>query len=75
MLDQIKKEFSDPTGIEVEIEIVPLEQVLAKAMADVQGQLGACDLYYLDQSWVAAFTQALRRSGPARQGQARARDA
>jgi multiple sugar transport system substrate-binding protein len=57
VLDQIKKEFSDPTGIEVEIEIVPLEQVLAKAMADVQGQLGACDLYYLDQSWVAAFTQ------------------
>jgi len=57
VLNQIKKEFTEPTGIEVEIEIVPLEQVLAKAMQDVQGQLGAYDLYYLDQSWVAAFAQ------------------
>jgi multiple sugar transport system substrate-binding protein len=57
VLNQIKNEFTDPTGIEVEIEIVPLEQVLAKAMQDVQGRLGANDLYYLDQSWVAAFAQ------------------
>jgi multiple sugar transport system substrate-binding protein len=57
VLDQIKKEFTDPTGIEVEIEIVPLEQVLARAMQDVQGKLGTYDLYYLDQSWVAAFAQ------------------
>jgi multiple sugar transport system substrate-binding protein len=57
VLNQIKKEFTDPTGIEVEIDIVPLEQVLAKAMQDVQGQLGAYDLYYLDQSWVAAFAR------------------
>ena len=56
-LDQLKKEFTDPTGIEVEIEIVPLEQVLAKATQDVQGQLGTYDLYYLDQSWVATFAQ------------------
>ncbi len=55
MLNQIKKEFTDPTGIEVEIEIVPLEQVLAKATQDVQGQLGTYDLYYLDQSWIATF--------------------
>ena len=54
---EIKKEFTDPTGIEVEIEIVPLEQVLAKATQDVQGQLGTYDLYYLDQSWVATFAQ------------------
>ncbi len=57
VLDQLKKEFTDPTGIEVEIEIVPLEQVLAKATQDVQGQLGTYDLYYLDQSWVATFAQ------------------
>src|SRR5205823_834579 len=57
VLNQIKKEFTDPTGIEVEIEIVPLEQVLSKATQDVQGRLGAYDLYYLDQSWVAAFAQ------------------
>lgn len=57
VLDKIKKEFTDPTGIEVEIEIVPLEQVLAKATQDVQGQFGTYDLYYLDQSWVATFAQ------------------
>lgn len=57
VLNQIKNEFTGPTGIEVEIEIVPLEQVLAKAMQDVQGQLGTYDIYYLDQSWVAAFAQ------------------
>lgn len=57
VLAEIKKEFTEPTGIEVEIEIVPLEQVLAKATQDVQGQLGTYDLYYLDQSWVATFAQ------------------
>lgn len=55
VLSQIKNEFTDLTGIEVEVEIVPLEQVLAKATQDVQGQLGTYDLYYLDQSWVATF--------------------
>lgn len=57
IVDKLKKEFTDPTGIEVEVEIVPLEQVLAKATQDVQGQLGTYDLYYLDQSWVATFAQ------------------
>src|SRR5262249_2811472 len=50
VVNQIKSEFTEPTGIEVEVEIVPLEQVLAKATQDVQGQLGTYDLYYLDQS-------------------------
>ncbi len=53
----VKEEFTALTGIEVEVEIVPLEQVLAKAMADVQGQLGSYDCYYLDQSWMATFAQ------------------
>ena len=57
VLDKLKGEFTAATGIEVEIEIVPLEQVLAKATQDVQGQLGSYDLYYLDQSWVATFSQ------------------
>jgi multiple sugar transport system substrate-binding protein len=57
VVDKLKKEFTDPTGIEVEVEVVPLEQVLAKATQDVQGQLGTYDLYYLDQSWVATFAQ------------------
>jgi multiple sugar transport system substrate-binding protein len=56
VLNQIKGEFTEPTGIEVEIEIVPLEQVLAKATQDVQGQLGTYDIYYLDQSWTATFS-------------------
>src|SRR3954471_2674687 len=55
VLNQIKNEFTEPTGIDVEIEIVPLEQVLAKATQDVQGQLGTYDLYYLDQSWISTF--------------------
>ncbi len=50
-----QEEFTKLTGIEVEVEIVPLEQVLAKATQDVQGQLGTYDLYYLDQSWMATF--------------------
>ncbi len=57
VLDKIKKEFIDLTGIDVEIEIVPLEQVLAKATQDVQGKLGTYDLYYLDQSWASTFAQ------------------
>ena len=75
VLNQIKNEFTEPTGIEVEIEIVPLEQVLAKATQDVQGQLGTYDLYYLDQSWTATFAPDTRRSGAVLQGQARSRDA
>ncbi len=57
VLNQIKDQFTNLTGINVEVEIVPLEQVLAKATQDVQGQLGSYDLYYLDQSWVATFAQ------------------
>lgn len=53
--NQLKGEFTELTGINVEIEIVPLEQVLAKATQDVQGQLGTYDLYYLDQAWHAMF--------------------
>ena len=49
-------EFTAHTGIEVEVEIVPLEQVLQKATADAKGKLGANDLYYLDQSWTALFS-------------------
>ena len=50
-----KDEFTAHTGIEVEIEIVPLEQVLQKVTADAQGKLGAYDLYYMDQSWTSLF--------------------
>jgi multiple sugar transport system substrate-binding protein len=50
-----KDEFTASTGIEVDIDIRPLEQVLAKTAADARDQLGACDLYYIDQSWTPLF--------------------
>jgi multiple sugar transport system substrate-binding protein len=50
-----KDEFTASTGIDVEIEIVPLEQVLQKATADARDRLGGHDLYYLDQSWTSLF--------------------
>ena len=50
-----REEFTANTGIEVDIEIVPLEQVLQKAAVDVRDKAGAYDLYYLDQSWTALF--------------------
>lgn len=55
VVNQLKGEFEELTGIKVEIEIVPLEQVLAKATQDVQGELGTYDLYYLDQAWHSTF--------------------
>ncbi|MGE0723377.1 MAG: ABC transporter substrate-binding protein [Alphaproteobacteria bacterium] len=50
-----KDEFTASTGIEVDIEVVPLEQVLHKATIDARDHLGAYDLYYLDQSWTGLF--------------------
>ena len=51
---QLKKYFEEATGIKVEIEVLPLEQVLQKLTLDVASSLGTYDLYYIDQSWVAA---------------------
>ncbi|MGE0715091.1 MAG: ABC transporter substrate-binding protein [Alphaproteobacteria bacterium] len=51
----VKEEFTAATGIDVEIEIVPLEEVLHKVTADVRGQAGAYDLWYIDQSWTSLF--------------------
>jgi multiple sugar transport system substrate-binding protein len=48
-------EFTAATGIEVDIEIVPLEQVLQKVTSDARDRLGAYDLYYMDQSWTSLF--------------------
>ena len=53
----LKPYFEDATGIKVEIEVLPLEQVLQKLTLDVASGLGTYDLYYLDQSWMAAFSQ------------------
>ena len=53
----LKPYFEEATGITVEIETLPLEQVLQKLTLDVASGLGTYDLYYLDQSWMAAFSQ------------------
>ena len=52
----LKPYFQEATGINVEIEVLPLEQVLQKLTLDVASGLGTYDLYYLDQSWMASFS-------------------
>lgn len=47
--------FEDVTGITVNWEVVPLDQVLAKVSQDAATQAGANDIYYLDQAWVGRF--------------------
>ncbi len=42
---QLKKYFEEATGIKVEIEVLPLEQVLQKLTLDVASSLGTYDLY------------------------------
>lgn len=54
---QLKKYFEEASGIKVEIEVLPLEQVLQKLTLDVASSLGTYDLYYIDQSWAASFSQ------------------
>lgn len=54
---QLKHFFEEATGIKVEIEVLPLEQVLQKMTLDVASSLGTYDLYYIDQSWAASFSQ------------------
>jgi multiple sugar transport system substrate-binding protein len=55
----MKTEFTDLTGIEVDWEIVPLDQVLARTLEDTvagtRGDKGQCDVYYWDQAWLARF--------------------
>jgi multiple sugar transport system substrate-binding protein len=52
----LKPYFTETTGINVEIEVLPLEQVLQKLTLDVASGSGTYDLYYLDQSWMASFS-------------------
>jgi multiple sugar transport system substrate-binding protein len=54
---QLKPYFEEATGIKVEIEVLPLEQVLQKLTLDVASSLGTYDLYYIDQSWSASFSR------------------
>ena len=52
---QLKRHFERATGIKVEIELLPVEQVLQKLTLDIASSLGTHDLYYIDQSWAASF--------------------
>jgi len=55
----MKTEFTPLTGIEVDWEIVPLDQVLARTLRDTvagaRGSKGRSDIYYWDQAWLARF--------------------
>jgi multiple sugar transport system substrate-binding protein len=55
----MKEEFTPLTGIEVDWEIVPLDQVLAKTIQDTvvgaTGGKGQSDIYYWDQAWLGRF--------------------
>lgn len=53
----LKPYFEKASGIKIEIEVLPLEQVLQKLTLDVASSLGTYDLYYIDQSWAASFNQ------------------
>jgi multiple sugar transport system substrate-binding protein len=50
-----KTEFEPLTGMTIQWEQIPLDQVLAKTTQDTAGQVGANDIYYWDQSWVGRF--------------------
>ncbi|SEA72458.1 ABC transporter substrate-binding protein [Rubrimonas cliftonensis] len=54
---QLKQYFEEASGIKVEIEVLPLEQVLQKLTLDIASQLGTYDLYYIDQSWAASVSR------------------
>lgn len=55
----MKEEFTPLTGIEVDWEIVPLDQVLARTIQDTlagaDGNKGRHDIFYWDQAWLARF--------------------
>lgn len=55
----MKQEFAPLTGIDVDWEIVPLDQVLAKTVQDTLagagGGKGRYDIFYWDQAWLARF--------------------
>ena len=54
---QLKQYFEEASGMTVEIEVLPLEQVLQKLTLDIASQLGTYDLYYIDQSWAASVSR------------------
>lgn len=56
-LQLIAEEFAPLTNIKVEWELLPLDRVLAKIIADTSRQVGVHDIFYLDQAWIGHFYQ------------------
>jgi multiple sugar transport system substrate-binding protein len=55
IISLMEDEFIKATGIQVNWEVIPLDQVLAKVSQDAAGRLGSNDIYYFDQAWVGRF--------------------
>lgn len=53
----IPDNFTAHTGIEVQWEQTPLDQVLSKITQDTATSSASNDIYYLDQSWLGRFVQ------------------
>ncbi len=51
------QEFVPITGIQIDWEQLPLYRVLAKISADTALHAGNQDVYYIDQSWAARFSE------------------
>lgn len=55
----MKTEFTALTGIDVDWDVVPLDQVLARTLVDTvagaSGGKGQSDIYYWDHAWLARF--------------------
>lgn len=51
----MKLEFTALTGINVEWELLPLDRVLAKVIADTALAAGKHDIFYWDQAWIGRF--------------------
>jgi multiple sugar transport system substrate-binding protein len=51
----IADNFTAYTGIEVQWEQTPLDQVLSKITQDTATESASNDIYYLDQSWLGRF--------------------
>lgn len=55
ILSMAKEEFEPTTGMTIDWELLPLDQVLQKISVDTSGERGQYDMYYLDQAWIARF--------------------
>jgi len=51
-VDIMREEFIPLTGIDVEWELLPLDRVLAKVVAETARRTGAIDVFYCDQAWL-----------------------